>query len=143
HRPRLDHAECGQLSECFVNLGDQGAAGHGHDDIVGQPPSELLGNFKSHGLRPFGVVGTQIHVYKTPAVAVGNLSAKAVDVVIVARYRHEPRPVNSRAQHLGGFQVRRNENPRVQAVDYGLRSHRVRQVACGGTSDHLEPKGPG
>src|SRR5271156_116526 len=73
----FDQAERNQLLEGLADFRDERAAGHRHDNIVGQPPAELLGDLKAHGLRAFRVVGTQIHIDEAPVVAVGDLGAEA------------------------------------------------------------------
>ena len=40
----FDQAKRDQLVEGLADLADQRAAGHGADDVVGQPPAELLGD---------------------------------------------------------------------------------------------------
>ena len=43
----FDQAELDEFVERFVDLADQRAAGHRDDDVVGQPPAELLGDLVS------------------------------------------------------------------------------------------------
>ena len=85
----FDQAEFDQLVECLADLGDQRAASHGDDHVVGQPPAELLGDLKADGLRALGVIGTKIDVHESPVVALGNLRAQPVHVVVVAVDAHQ------------------------------------------------------
>ncbi len=67
----FDQAQRDQFVERFADFGDQRAAGHRANDVVRQPPAELLGDFVTHGLGAFRVVRPQVHVHKSP----GNFSA--------------------------------------------------------------------
>ena len=72
----FDQAEEDELVEGLADFADQGAAGHGHDDVVGQAPAELLGDLVADGLRAFRVVGAQVDVDEAPVVLVGDLRCR-------------------------------------------------------------------
>ncbi len=103
----FNEAESDQLVEGFANFGDERAAGHGHDDVVGQAPAELLGDFEADGLGAFRVVGAQIDVDEAPVVAVGNLRAEAIDVVVVAIDADQRGAVDLGVEDLGRLEIGR------------------------------------
>ena len=80
----VDQAERLELLERLVDLADQAAAGHRRDDVVGEPPAEVLGDLEAHRLRPLGVERPEVDVDEPPAEPEGDLRAEPVDVVVVA-----------------------------------------------------------
>jgi hypothetical protein len=68
------------LSQEWIAL----CSGHGDDDVFGQPPAKLLGDFVTVGLGAFGVIRAQVDVDESPLEAVGDLGAEAVDMIVVA-----------------------------------------------------------
>ena len=134
----LDQAERDQFLEGLVNLGDERAAGHGHDDVVGQAPAELLGDLIADGLRAFGVVGPQIDVHEAPLVLLADLRAEAVDLVVIAGDAHQARAEDVRAEHLGGLEIGGNEDPGLEAHARRLRGDGVGEIAGGGAAHDLE-----
>ena len=124
--------------ECFADLADERAAGHGDDDVVGETPAELLGDLVADGLRAFGVVGAEVDVDEAPGVLVGDLGAEAVDVVVVAVDADEARAVDLGVEDLGGLEIGGDEDGGLEAEADGLRGYRVREVAGGRTADGVE-----
>ena len=96
-----------EFAKCFGNFCDQRAAGHGHDNVVRQRPTQLLGDFEAVRLRAFGVVRAQIHVDQAPLKTVGDLRAETIDVVVVAVDAHDARAVNGGVQNLWRVRDRR------------------------------------
>src|SRR5581483_3210083 len=92
------------------------STGHGHDNVIRQPPPKLFGNFKAHGLGTLGIVRTEIDVHKSPVMLVGNLRAKAVDVIVAARDADQRRAINLRAEHLGRLEISGNKDPRLKSL---------------------------
>src|SRR5260370_33061187 len=126
--------------EGLADLADQRAAGHRNDDIVGETPSELLGDLVAYGLRALGVVGAKIYVDQTPVVLVRNQRAEAVDVVVVAVDANKARAVYLGVENLCGLEIRRHENAGLDAETGCLRGDRVGEVAGGGGTDSLKAK---
>ena len=129
--------------ECLVDLVDERASGHGHDDVVGEAPAELLGDFVADGLGALGVVGPQVDVDEAPVVALRNLRAEAVDLVIVAGDANQARAEYLGAEDLGGFEVGGNENPGVETKARRLRGDGIGEVAGGRAADGRESEGAG
>src|SRR6266481_2010913 len=129
HRLRLDPSERDQFAERLCDLGDERTAGHRHDDVIRQGPAKLFGDFVAVRFRAFGIVRAQIHVDEAPLKAVGDLRAKAIDVIIVAVDAHDARSVNRGVEHLGGLEVGRNEHAGVEALLRRLRGDSVGKVA--------------
>src|SRR5216110_1006590 len=71
-------------AEGLRHLGQDRAPGRRHDDVLGEPPAELLGDLESVGLRPLSVVGAHVDVDEGPPLLVRDFTAEAVDVVVVA-----------------------------------------------------------
>ena len=78
----VEQADLVEFVEGLVDLADQAAAGHRRDDVLRRAPAELLGDFVAERLGAFRVEGPQVDVDEAPVVAVGDLAAQAVDVVI-------------------------------------------------------------
>src|SRR3972149_162203 len=68
-----DKAQGMELLEGLVYLGYERAAGHGHDDVVREPPAELLRYLVAEGLGALGVVRPDVDVDEGPAVLSGYL----------------------------------------------------------------------
>ncbi len=137
----FDEAERDQFVEGFADFGNQRAAGHGNDDVVGQAPAELLGDFKADGLRSFGVVGAQIYVDEAPVVAIGDLRAEAIDVVVVAIDAHQRRAVDLGVENLGRLEIGGDKDEGLEAETRGVRSNGVGKVAGGRAADRIESEG--
>src|SRR5262249_58275916 len=80
----VDEPEVAELAERLRHLGQDRPAGDRHDDVLRQPPAELLGDLEAVGFRALGVVRPYVDVDERPAVLVGDLAAQAVDVLLVA-----------------------------------------------------------
>jgi len=103
----------------------------------------LLGDLIAHRLRAFGVVGAQVHVHEAPVVAVGNLRAQAVDVVVIAIDANQGCAVDLGVENLGGLKIGRHQDEGFEAQACGLRGNCVGQVAGGGAADRVKSKGLG
>ena len=132
-----------QFVESLVDLGDQRAAGHGHDDVVGQAPAKLLGDLIADGLRAFGIVGPQIDVHEAPVVAFADLRAEAIHLIVISGDADQARAEDLRAQHLGRLEIGGDEDPGLEAHARGLRGHGIGQIARGRAAHHLEAEGLG
>src|SRR6266852_3354958 len=102
HGLGVDQSQGDKLVEGFFDFRQQRAAGHGNDNVVGQTPAKLLGDFKADRFRAFGVIGAQIHVHKSPVMLVGDLRAEAVDLVVVPGDAYDSRAINLRGDYFGG-----------------------------------------
>ncbi len=83
----LDEAELDQLLEPLVDLRELRAGGDRDDDLVRQPPAELLADLVRQRLGALAVVRPEVDVDEAPALAervADELGAEAVDVVVVA-----------------------------------------------------------
>jgi len=136
----FDHAEVDKLAEGLANFANERAAGHGDDDVVGQTPAELLGDLVAYGLRALCIVGTEVDVDETPAILVGDESAKTVDVIVVAVDADEARAVDEGVEDLGGLEIGGHQNAGLNAEAGGLRGDGVRKIASGGAADGSESK---
>ena len=134
----FDEAEVDELVEGLANFADERATGHGDDDVVGQAPSELLGDLVAYGLGAFGVVGAEIHVDEAPVVFVGDLGAETVDVIVVAVDANEAGAVDLGVENLCGLEVGGDEDGGLEAEAGGLRGDGVGEVAGGGAADGVE-----
>src|SRR5258708_38408154 len=67
--------------------------------------------------------------------AVGDLRAKAIHVVVVAVDAHDARAIDRGVEHLGGLEVRRNEDASVETLLCGLRGDGVGEIAGGRAAD--------
>ena len=84
------------------------------DDMFGQPPAELFGDFEAMGLGALGVIGPQIDVDKGPAVFVADFAAESIDVIVVAFDGDGFWSVNGGADDLSLFQAVGDKNIAVQ-----------------------------
>src|SRR6185437_13230236 len=131
-------AEFNELFECFVNLRNQRTASHGNDNVVRQTPAKVLGDFIANRFRTFSVVGTQIDIYKAPAMLVGNLRAEPVHLIVVAGDANNLCAVDFRAENLCRFKVRWNENAGSEAVARSLGRCGIRQISRGRTAHNFK-----
>ncbi len=94
----------------------------------------------AHVLRTFGVVGAQIDVRESPAVAVRDLRAQPVDVVIVAMHGHDTGSVHAGAGDLGGLEIIGDEHEAREPEARRMRGHAASQVAGRRTGQHAKPE---
>jgi hypothetical protein len=73
-----------QLLEALLDLGEQRSTRGGHDHVIGDLPTELLGGLERERLGALGVERAHVHVHERPLVDAGELGAQPVDVVVVA-----------------------------------------------------------
>ena len=85
------------------DFADEGASGHGDDDVIWEPPAELFGDLEAYGFGALSVVGAEIDVDEAPVVLVSDESAEAVDVVVVAVDADEASAVDEGVEDFGGF----------------------------------------
>ena len=111
--------------------------------MVRQAPAQLLGHLEGQGLGALGVVGAQVNVDKTPAVGVGHLAAEAVHLVVVTLHGHQGGVIDEGAQHLPGFQIRRNEHTAAQSGMGRDGGGGIGQIAGGCTAHSGEAQLPG
>ena len=62
---------------------------------------------------------------KGPRVAVGNLAAQPVDLVVVAVHRHQGGVINGRSDDLALLQVRWDEDHSLNPSAGGMGCHRA------------------
>ena len=141
HFLRFDQAKLHQLVECLLDLDDQRTAGHRADDVVGQAPSELLGDFEADGLRSFSIVRTQVDVDEAPAMLVGDLRAETVDLIVVAGDAHDLRAEHVGPENLCGLEIGGDEDPGLQSFARGVCGDGVGQVSGRRTRDGVEAEG--
>src|SRR5680860_1177977 len=106
-----DQLQVGELGEGLVDLDQHGAGGHGGDDVVGQRPSELLGDLEAQRLGALGVVGAH------------------VDVDVVALDRDEVGRIDRGGKHLGLLQVGGDEHVGGHAGVRRMGGHGLGEVA--------------
>src|SRR5581483_12329198 len=80
----VDQLQVEQLAGGLVVLDELAAAGDGDDDLVRQPPAQLLGGLVGERLRALAVEGAHVDVAEGPGEDVDQLAAETVDVVVVA-----------------------------------------------------------
>ena len=127
----------------FRILRQERAAGARHDHVSGGAPAQLLGDLVAHGLGSLGIVGPEIHVDEGPGVAVGELRAEAVDVVVGPFHREHDRPVDQRSEHLAGLEPDRDEHEGGQPRLGGVSRDRVGEVSRRGARHRVETELPG
>ena len=107
--------------------------------------AELLGNLEADGLGAFFgvVVEPQVHALtkRFPVVALGNLRAEAIHMVIVTIDANQRCSIDLGVEDLGRFKIARHENVGLQAKARGVRGDGVGKIAGGRTADGLEAKG--
>src|SRR6478672_4072563 len=134
----LDQAELDQLLEGLVHLGQLGAGRDRDDDLVGQPPAELLGDLVAQGLGALGVVGADVDVDERPAVLLaGDLRGEPVDVVVVAVHGDQRVGVDRGVHLLGLLEVARDEDDGLDAGAGARRRDGVGEVAGRRAGEHL------
>ena len=117
-------------------------AGHRHNHVVRQSPSQLFGDFKSHGLRAFRVIRTQIHIDEAPSVFVRDLRAQPIHLVVAARNANQLRAINLRAQNFCRLKICGNEDPRFESVARRLRRNRIGKIPGRRTRHRIEAEAP-
>ena len=112
----LDEAELDQLLERLVDLGQLGPGRHRDDDLVGQPPAELLGDLEAQRLGALGVERPHVDVDERPALLLArDLGGEPVDVVVGAVHRDQGVGVDGGVDLLGLLEVGRDEDHRLDA----------------------------
>ena len=114
----------------------------GHDDVVGQPPAQLLRGLEPERLRALRVVGTHVHVDERPRQRLGDLAAQTVHLVVVALDRDDLRPVGLGRQDLRALQVLGHEDVARHARLRGVGGGGVGEVAGGRAADRLVAERP-
>ena len=110
-------------------LGQQRSGGHRDHRVLGNPPGELLDDFKAHALGTFGVIGPHVDIHKGPAVFPSDFSAKPVHFIVVAFDPDDLGAVNQRVHHLALFEVGGNKDVGLQSGSGGVRGDGVGQIA--------------
>ncbi|OLL73183.1 ComEC/Rec2-related protein [Pseudonocardia sp. Ae168_Ps1] len=138
-RRRLDQAQLAQLGEALVDLRELRAGRDRDDDLLRQPPAELLGDLEAQGLGALGVVGADVDVHERPVLVLGGqLGGEPVDVVVVAVDREQGAPVHRGRDDLRLLQRGGDEYDRVPAGARGGGRDGVGQVAGRGAAEHRE-----
>ena len=112
----------------------------GHDYVVRETPAELLGDFKANCLGAFGIEGAQVDVDETPVVAIGDLRAETIDVVVVAVDADQRRAVNLGVENLRRLEIGGDEDVGLEAEARGVRGNGVGQVAGRRAADGVKSK---
>ena len=89
--------------------------------MIGKFPAKLLDHLIGEGLGTFGIVRTQVDVYKAPTVSICNFRAESVHLVIVAMYGENFGIVNRCAKDFASFEIGGNEYATFQACMGGDR----------------------
>ena len=98
--------------ERLVDLGQQRAGRDRDDDLLRQPPAELLGDLVAERLGALGVVRPQVDVDERPSRSRSPASSRAepVDVVVGALDRDQRAAVDRGRDDLAGLEVGRDED---------------------------------
>jgi len=84
--------------------------------MVGEPPTELLGDLEGQRLRTFGVVGPDVDVHESPRRELaGQLRAKPVHIVVAAVDSDEVPTEDGGGDELHLLEVMRHEHERLHA----------------------------
>ncbi len=106
----------------------------------GKRQPKLLGDFESVGLGSFGVIRPEIHVHDRPAILVGDLGAKAIDVIVRPADADHCRPENQTAEDLPLLQIVRDHDKAANSRDGRVGRGAVGKVAGAGAADGVEAK---
>ena len=106
--------------------------------MLRQAPAELFGDFEAIGLGAFGVIGPQVHVHDRPAVLVGDLGAKAIDVVVIAADADHVRAEDQRAEDFPLLEIVRDHDIAADARLRRMGGGAVGQIAGAGAADRVE-----
>ena len=104
-RHSVQQPQAGHLIEALPDLGEHGAGSRWHNNMVRQPPVQLLSDLIAQGLAALGVVGAHVDVDESPGVVVGQFAAEAVHLVVGAVHRNQHRVVDGCADDLAPLQV--------------------------------------
>ena len=118
-----------EFVERLVDLADERAARHRHDDVLREPPAEILGDLIAHRFGSLGIEGPQIDVHEAPAVLHGDLRTEAIDFVVGTHAADDFRAVYGGAEDFRALEVGGNEDERIEARTRRLGRHAVRKVA--------------
>ena len=101
----VDEADLAQLAQPANDARQQRAAGDRRHQVLRIAPPELLDDLEAHRLRALGVVRPQVDVDESPAVAVADLRAQPVHVVVVAGDGEDRRVEDRRPEQLARLEV--------------------------------------
>src|SRR5207247_9396644 len=117
---------------------EQRAGPDGHDDVVGEAPSELLSGLEEERLGPFGVIRAEGEVDEAPALFVGETRAEPIDLVVAPVDADDGRAVRGGTRDLALVGRRGNEDEGAQTVATRGSRDRAGEVAGGGARDRGE-----
>src|SRR5207245_8982032 len=92
---------------------EERAGPDGHDDVVGEAPSELLSSLEEERLGPFGVIRAEGEVDEAPALFVGETRAQPIDLVVGPVDTDDARAVRGGTCDLALVGRRRDEDERA------------------------------
>ena len=135
----------GESGAAELSCGGRGArekrAGpDGHDDVVGEAPSELLSGLEEERLGPFGVIRAEGEVDEAPALFVGETRAQPIDLVVGPVDADDGRAVRGGTRDLALVGRRGDEDERAQTIARRGSRYRASEVAGGGAGDRVEPE---
>src|SRR5262249_742822 len=136
----VDQPQSLKFLEGLANLGDQGTTGHRNYDTVRDSPLQLLGDFVADTLRTLGLKWAHVHVDEAPVILYGYLTAKPVDIIIIAVDSNDLGLVDQGTEDFAQFKISRNEYVAAQPGAGCMRGNGVREVARGSTSYRIEPE---
>ena len=123
-----DQAQLLQFVQSLPDLGQQRSGSHRDDDLVGCGPIQLFHYLIGQRLGAFGVVRTDVDVHEGPSLLAGDLTAQAVNVIVVSFHLHHIGAIYKIAENFRRFQVVGNKHVALHLGSCGMRGHRVRQV---------------
>ncbi len=137
----LNQAELDQFAKALVDLGQLCAGSDGDDDLVGNPPAELLGDLVPQSLRALRVIGPDVDVDEGPALFFSrDLSGELVDVVVGALDGDQGRVIDGGSQDFLPLEIVGYKDNRLDACPGSGCGNSIGEVPGGRAGQNLKPQ---
>ena len=136
----VDESRLSQLRRRGGGTGEKRAGSDRHNDVIRQPPVELLGALEQDRLRSLRVVRAQREVDEAPAFLIGEARAEPVDLVVRTEHADHGGAVRGRAGDLSFVGRRGHKDERAEPIARRRGGDRAREVAGRCAGDRVEPE---
>ena len=134
----VDEANLAELAEAADDAREQRAASDRRHDVPRIAPAELLDDLEAVRFRSLRVIRPQVDVDEPPSIAIGDLRAQPIHVVVIAGDRQDRRSEDCRPKQLPRFEVIGNEDTAFDAEPGRVRRYAVGEVPGRSAGENLE-----
>src|SRR6185312_7658458 len=106
--------------------------------MIGRAPAKLLDRLVGERLAALAIVGPHIDVDERPGILVAQFGAETVDLIVVAVYRDQRRPVDRRTEDFARLKIGRDKDERFESGAGRVRRDGVGKIAGAGAGERGE-----